>query len=458
MQNKIFTVDLDLVKKYAQPGPRYTSYPTAPKFHTGFGPADLQASLQKNRASKRPLSLYFHIPFCAKLCYFCGCTMMVTRNRERMRAYVDYLVREVALFGEATGGRPVKQIHWGGGTPTHLPPDEIRRLAEATSRYYNIASDAEISVEIDPRETTNAHIQALQAGGFNRVSMGVQDFYRQTQQAVNRIQPEKMTRALVDLVREMGFESVNLDFIYGLPFQTEETFARTIEKLIDIRPGRIALFNYAHVPWMKKHQRVLEEETLPKPEEKLNILKLAIERLTESGYVFIGMDHFALPDDSLVRAMRSKTLYRNFQGYSTHANCDLIAHGMSGISQTDDVYAQNSKAIPDYYRAIDANHPATERGYRLSEDDQLRREVIMRLMCDFSLDFEKIDEQFDIRFESYFEEALAQLDAFILDGLIILKDREITVTEMGRLLIRNIAMPFDRYLQQKSEMKFSKTI
>ncbi|MFQ5631473.1 MAG: oxygen-independent coproporphyrinogen III oxidase, partial [bacterium] len=320
IQNAALKVDLDLIKKYGTPGPRYTSYPTAPQFHTAFRPVDFQNALKRNIDTDRPLSLYFHIPFCAKLCYFCGCTMLATHNQERMREYVDYLIREIALLAGATGGRPVKQIHWGGGTPTYLPPDEILRLAEATNRHYNIARDAEVSVEIDPREATKAHFQALKDGGFNRISMGVQDFYEPTQKAINRIQPEKMTRGLVDLARSMAFESVNLDLVYGLPFQTRTSFSKTLEKLIDIHPDRIALFNYAHVPWMKKHQKLIKEETLPTADERLSILKLAIERLTCAGYIFIGMDHFALPDDSLVKAMQSKTLYRNFQGYSTHAS------------------------------------------------------------------------------------------------------------------------------------------
>lgn len=453
-----FAVDIELIKKYSQPGPRYTSYPTAPQFTDRFGAGDFVDSLQHTRQLNRPLSLYFHIPFCAKLCYFCGCTMLITRNRPRMREYVDYLIREIEMFATLTGGRPVTQIHWGGGTPTYLEPSEILRLAEATNRHYNIAPGAEVSVEVDPRETTRAHFEALRAGGFNRVSMGVQDFHQATQKAVNRVQPEAMTRGLVALGREMGFESVNLDFIYGLPFQTRATFAPTLEKLIDIQPDRIALFNYAHVPWMKKHQNVIKEETLPTADERLRILKMAIEQLTAGGYVFIGMDHFALPDDSLSRALRTKTLYRNFQGYSTHADCDLIAHGMSGISQTDDVYAQNTKELPDYYRALESGLPATERGYRLDADDQLRRHVIMHLMCDFSLDFASVERAFDIQFESYFDDALARLDTFVLDGLITIKERKIAVTDMGRLLIRNIAMPFDRYLQEKPSQKFSRTI
>ncbi|WP_457654331.1 oxygen-independent coproporphyrinogen III oxidase [Rhodocaloribacter sp.] len=452
------TVDLDLIRKYDRPGPRYTSYPTAPHFTEAVGPEDFVASLSKDANRERPLSLYFHLPFCAKLCYFCGCTMVVSHNRGRIRRYVDYLIEEIELLAGLTEGRTVRQIHWGGGTPTHLTPDEIRLLAEATRTHYTIAEDAEISVEIDPREVTEAHFRALREGGFNRISMGVQDFHEPTQQAVNRIQPEALTRRLIALARELGFESLNLDFIYGLPHQTPATFADTVEKLIDIRPDRIALFSYAHVPWMKKHQRVIDASTLPGPQDKLNILKLAIERLTAAGYVFIGMDHFALPEDGLVEALRTRTLYRNFQGYSTYADCDLLGHGMSAISQTDDCYAQNTKDFRTYYDRLDRDRLPTGRGCVLDEDDQLRRTVIMRLMCDFALDFAAIEEAFDLSFESYFSDALAQLTPFIDDGLVRLEDRKLTVTDMGRLLIRNIAMPFDRYLQTNPSARFSKTI
>lgn len=453
-----FEVDLDLIKKYDRPGPRYTSYPTAPHFTEAVGSDDVTTSLLKEESRDRSLSLYFHVPFCAKLCYFCGCTMVVTHNRQRIGTYVDYLIKEIELFSSLTKGREVKQIHWGGGTPTHLMPDEIRRLADATRAHYTIADDAEVSVEIDPREVTDDHFRALREGGFNRISMGVQDFHEPTQQAVNRIQPESMTRHFVELGRDLGFESLNLDFIYGLPFQSESTFADTIERLLDIRPDRIALFSYAHVPWMKKHQRVIQEETLPSPQEKLNILKYTIERLTAAGYVFIGMDHFALPEDGLVEALRNKTLYRNFQGYSTYADCDLLGHGMSGISQTDDCYAQNTKDFNAYYEALDRNRLPTERGYVLDADDQLRRTVIMRLMCDFSLDFAAIDEAFGIRFETYFADALDRLTPFIDDGLLRLDNRQIQITDMGHLLIRNIAMPFDKYLQANTTTRFSKTI
>ncbi len=451
-------VDIHLLRKYDRPGPRYTSYPTAPQFSEKVGPRQFLHHISNPADRHRHLSLYFHIPFCNTLCYFCACTMVITHNRARIAEYVDFLIREMALLSARVQGRKVRQVHWGGGTPNYLTPDEIQRLSDAIHAYYTVDSDVEMGVEIDPRDITEDHLRAFRAGGFNRISMGVQDFHEPTQKAVNRIQPETMTRRYIDLARSLGFESVNLDFIYGLPFQTPETFARTLEIVIDIRPDRIALFNYAHVPWMKKHQRVMDPQTMPAPEQKLQILKLAIERLTEAGYVFIGMDHFALPDDDLAVALREKTLYRNFQGYSTHADCDILAHGISGISQTPFMYAQNTKDFRQYYEALRQNRPATERGVILDSDDYLRREVIMRLMCDFELRFDVLDQQFEIQSRDYFRTELSELDEFIQDGLLEFDDDGIRVTRMGRLFIRNIAMTFDKYLRQSKEMRFSRTV
>ncbi len=451
-------VDLNLLRKYDRPGPRYTSYPTAPHFNTEIGPQDFIRHLTNPEDGERGLSLYFHIPFCDTLCYFCGCTMVVTHNRARIAEYLQYLIHEIRILAGKVKNRSVRQIHWGGGSPTYLMPDEIKILAEAIQQNYNVAADAEISVEVDPRGISDEHFVALRQSGFNRLSMGVQDFYEPTQKAVNRLQPEKLTRHYIDLARDLGFASINLDFIYGLPYQTPQTFEHTLKKLIDIRPDRIALFNYAHVPWLKKHQRLIDEKTLPGAEQKLQIFKLAIEQLTRAGYVFIGMDHFALPEDELAIALRQKTLYRNFQGYSTHADCDIVAHGISGISQTPYLYAQNTKRFADYYQAISSTHPATERGYQLDQDDVLRREVIMKLMCDFSLDFQAIEDQFQIYFNDYFQQELGQLDQFIFDGLLELDDRHIKVLPPGRLIIRNIAMTFDKYLKKSENVRFSRTI
>ncbi len=451
-------VDLELLQKYDRPGPRYTSYPTAPQFTEAVGAEEFLRHISNPADRDRGLSLYFHIPFCNTLCYFCACTMVVTHNRARIAEYLGVLIEELKLLAQQVEGRRVRQIHWGGGTPTYLEPDEIRILADATRKYHEVASDAEISVEIDPRDMTEAHFRALRDSGFNRVSMGVQDFHEPTQRAVNRIQPESMTRRFVEMARALGFKSINLDFIYGLPYQTPQTFSDTLDRLIDIRPDRIALFNYAYVPWMKKHQRVIDPQTLPTPEQKLQILKMAIERLTDAGYVFIGMDHFALPEDELAVALREKTLYRNFQGYSTRSDCDILAHGISAISQTPFLYAQNTKSFVEYFQAIREKRPATERGVVLSSDDVLRREVIRRLMCDFELDFNDISSRFEIHFSEYFELELKELQRFVEDELIEFVEDGLRVTPMGRLLIRNIAMTFDKYLREAQNARFSRTI
>ncbi|MCG8608130.1 oxygen-independent coproporphyrinogen III oxidase [bacterium] len=460
--SKPMLVDLQMLSKYDRPGPRYTSYPTAPQFASQFGFKEFDAEIQRTNQSRHPvdLSLYFHIPFCDTLCYFCGCTMIITRNRERIEEYLDYLIREIELVSaKIKQGRKVAQLHWGGGTPTYLEPDQIRRLFDTTRERFEFHPDAEIGVEIDPRGMTNDHLDALRDVGFNRASMGVQDFDSKVQEAVNRLQSEELTRWAFDGLRDRGFDSINLDLIYGLPFQTIPSFNRTLDRIIDISPDRLAVFNYAHVPWMKKHQTVIKEETLPQANEKLRILKSTIERLTSNGYVYIGMDHFAKEDDSLTQAFLEKTLYRNFQGYSTKSGCDLYGFGMSSISQLEEVYAQNLKEIPDYYEAIDRHDLATHRGYRLTQDDHLRREVIMRLMCDFELHKQPIENKFQINFDEYFANALPQLQAFDEDGLIEPPNGDIVVTEMGRLLIRNIAMIFDKYLAEKQDKPlFSRTV
>lgn len=463
-KSKPMLVDIEMLKRYDKPGPRYTSYPTAPRFSTDFGSEEFTAEIERTNEAENPtdLSLYFHLPFCDTLCYFCGCTMIITHNRDRIDDYLDYLIEEIKLISHhLKAGRKVAQLHWGGGTPTYLVPDQIRRVFTAIREHFQFHDDAEIGVEIDPRGLTDEHLDALKEVGFNRASMGVQDFELKVQEAVNRLQSEELTRWAFDGLRMRDFESINLDLIYGLPFQTTDSFERTLDRIIDIAPDRLAVFNYAHVPWMKKHQRVIKEETLPKPSEKLNILKNTIEKLTSVDYVYIGMDHFAKPEDSLTQALYEKKLYRNFQGYSTKAGCDLYALGLSSISQLNDAYAQNIKDIQNYCRAIEQGKLATERGYRLDEDDHLRRYVITRLMCDFELDKMDVEEKYNIDFDTYFENELFELEPLIFDGLIEFSNGTITVTEMGHLLIRNVAMVFDRHLK---EMKanvtpmFSKTV
>ena len=462
-QDNGFQVDVQLLQRYDRPGPRYTSYPTAPQFRPEFGPEDFDAEIAGTNASEATadLSLYFHLPFCDTLCYFCGCTMIITRSQQRIDTYVDYLIREIELVSsKLADGRKVAQLHWGGGTPTYLTPEQTRRLFRAIRACFPFHDDAEIAVEIDPRGLTEEHLDALQEVGFNRASMGVQDFDPRVQEAVNRVQPEDLTRRVFDGLRARGFESINLDLIYGLPFQTVDSFKRTLDRIIAFSPDRLAVFNYAHVPWLKKHQRIIKTETLPTAREKLEILKTTIETLTASGYVYIGMDHFAKEDDPLAHALREKSLYRNFQGYSTRAGCDLYGFGMSSISQLENVYAQNTKDLSLYYEAVSNGRLATERGYRLTADDHIRRHVIMRLMCDFELDKKEVEQRFGIAFDRYFEDALPDLERFAADGLIDWPNGKIRVTPAGRLLIRNIAMAFDRYLRERTQESplYSRTV
>jgi oxygen-independent coproporphyrinogen-3 oxidase len=458
----LFDIDIDLIKKYDKPGPRYTSYPTAPHFNASFSAEKYVDEINKtNQGEDLPdLSLYFHLPFCDTLCYFCGCNMIVTSNRGRISRYVDDLKREIDLVrAHIAPGRKAVQVHWGGGTPTHLNPNEIADLSSHINMLFDFDTDVEAGCEIDPRELTREHLVALRNGGFNRISMGVQDFNPKVQEAVNRIQPEALTRKVVDWVRALRFDSINLDLMYGLPFQSLQSFDKTVDAAIEIDPDRIALFNFAYVPWMKKHQKVIRPEDLPVPEEKLEILKMATEKLTKAGYVFIGMDHFAKPDDELAVALNEKKLYRNFQGYSTHAGTDVYAMGITSISQFGRIYAQNHKKEKDYRAALDQGLLPTAKGYYLSEDDILRRRVIMKLMCDFELDFTSIENEFNIDFEKYFAWGLNNFDEMMADGLLFIENRTLKVTPMGRLLIRNIAINFDGYIERKEDRaRYSRTV
>ena len=457
------SIDLALLKKYDKPGPRYTSYPTAPIFSPSFTPQAYRESLvaTNQSGSSNDLSLYFHFPFCDTLCYFCGCTMLVTRDRDRIEEYNQYLKREMDLLAPLVSkGRRVVQLHWGGGTPTHLSPKQIHDIASHISSRFDFADDAERSVELDPREMTQEHVAALAEAGFTRMSMGVQDFDERVQESVNRIQPESMTRQVLDWARELGFTSVNIDLIYGLPHQTVDSFHQTIDTVLTFAPDRIAVFNYAHVPWLKSHQKLILPEHLPTPEQKLDILKMTIESLSMAGYEYIGMDHFAKPTDELARAQREKTLYRNFQGYSTRSGADLYGIGMSSIGHFGRVYAQNLKTLPEYYKALREGDFATHVGYTMTDDDVLRKYVIMRLMCDLELEFDAVEKEFGIHFAHYFSQALQQLKPFEEDGLVTVSDRAIHIIGAGRLLLRNIAMPFDSYLETMSKSKpiFSRTV
>ena len=456
------TIDFDVLKRFNQQGPRYTSYPTAPVFAPEFTAEDFKNEIiETNENNDRPLSLYFHFPFCAKLCYFCGCTMRVTHDRKLISQYNDYIKRELDIIAPLVSRiRKVVQMHWGGGTPSYLLPDEIREIGSYIKERFTFDSDMEASVEIDPRNMVRDHIEAFADAGFNRTSFGVQDFNLQVQQAVNRVQSEEITRQVVIWAREFGFQSINLDLIYGLPYQTLNTFAETVDKVIDISPERIAVFNYAHVPWLKKHQAVMNQDAMPSSDQRLAILEMTSEKLADAGYEYIGMDHFAKPTDELAIAQKEGTLYRNFQGYSTKAGADLYAFGMSAISQFEHIYAQNHKDFKAYYAAIDAGLPATNVGYRMTADDHIRKEVIMQLMCDLELDKRAIERRFGIDFEDYFREDIPKLDQFIREGLLVNEAEQIRVIGSGILIIRNIAMCFDAYLEEMMRTKpvFSKTV
>ncbi len=455
--------DPDLICRYDKSGPRYTSYPTAVQFHAGFTEADYRAQAQRTNlaTAPRPLSLYFHIPFCDTVCFYCACNKVVTKDRKRASPYLGRLHREIALQGRLFDrSRTVEQLHWGGGTPTFISHEEMQELMNVTREYFQLREDdgGEYGIEVDPREVRSETLEVLRRLGFNRLSMGVQDFDPVVQKAVNRIQSEAETFAVLERARALGFRSINMDLIYGLPHQTVESFGRTLGKIIAAAPDRLSVFNYAHLPELFKPQRRIAAANLPSPQAKLDILQMTIERLTAGGYVYIGMDHFARPDDELAVAQRNGTLYRNFQGYSTHAECDLVGLGMTAIGMVGDCYSQNQRTLDTYYAALDAGHLPVMRGVALDADDKLRRAVIMQLICHFTLDFAVIERAYDIRFTDYFAAELGEIRTMQHDGLLDVDAAAIHVRPAGKLLIRNICMVFDRYLREKQEKRFSKVI
>jgi oxygen-independent coproporphyrinogen III oxidase len=452
-------VDLELVKKYNVPGPRYTSYPPATRFTEEASREVLLDKITENNRSQRPLSLYFHLPFCRSLCWFCGCTTVITTQQEMSSGYLGTLDKELAWMARHINpDRKAVQLHFGGGTPTFLRPDEIRALGRMIRERFTMAPEVEAGVEIDPRWLTEDHIEALREAGFNRASLGVQDHNPEVQKAVHRIQPYEQTKAAIDWIRAAGFKSLNVDLIYGLPLQTPESFDRTLDEVLTLAPDRFAVFNYAHVPWIKPAQKTLKEEKRPNAEIKLQMLKLIIEKLTSSGYDYIGMDHFARNEDELTIAQRNKTLQRNFQGYSTCGEADIYGFGMSSISQGPDTYWQNLKDLPAYTAAVNAGEWPLAKGYVLTEDDKVRRHTIMRLMCDLSLDYKELSESLNLDFESYFKPELESFTDMESDGLVQRRSGGLEVTEVGRLLIRNIAMRFDAYVGKEAEQRYSKTI
>jgi oxygen-independent coproporphyrinogen-3 oxidase len=452
-------VDLELVRKYNVPGPRYTSYPPATHFTDQVPRERLIASIRASNQSARELSLYFHIPFCYSLCWYCGCTTVITAQQGQSATYLKYLQKELAILTPLIDpARPVVQLHFGGGTPTFLLPGEIRALGQLIHRHFRLAPEVEAGVEIDPRRLTRDHLTALREVGFNRASLGVQDHDPTVQRAVHRIQPYAQSKLAVDWAREAGFKSVNIDLIYGLPHQTPASFEKTLEEVLRLAPDRFAIFNYAYVPWIKPAQKIIKEATLPSAETKLAILKLTIEKLTGEGYVYIGMDHFARADDELAVAQAGKTLQRNFQGYSTRGGTDILALGMSSISQAGDAYWQNLKDLAQYYAALDAGDWTVARGYFLTGDDRVRRHTIMRLMCDLSLDYAGLSRVLGLDFAAYFARELESLQDLEADGLLVRAPGGLTVTDLGRLFIRNIAMRFDAHLAREIDRRYSRTV
>jgi oxygen-independent coproporphyrinogen-3 oxidase len=456
--------DAQLVRRLSKPGPRYTSYPTADRFSTDFGYRDyLQAVAGvRTRGAAKPLSLYLHIPFCDTICYYCACNKIVTKNRDKASVYLSYLKREIDMQASLFAGmNQVSQLHLGGGTPTYLSDAQMDDLMAHLHRRFQFAPDAqgEYSIEVDPRTVDRARVHSLRRQGFNRISLGVQDYDDQVQRAVNRVQPEHETQAIIDAAREAGFRSVSIDLIYGLPKQTAMSMAQTLTKVIKAGPDRIAVYNYAHLPHLFKPQRRIAEADLPSADSRLDMLGLCIRRLGEAGYVYIGMDHFARPDDDLAVAQQQGRLHRNFQGYSTHADADLVACGVSAIGAVGSTYSQNVKTLEAYYARIDSNELPIERGIALTMDDVLRRCLIQMLMCHFELSVSALEQAFPIVFTDYFATEIERLRVLAGDGLLTVGPEWISVTLKGRLLIRNICMVFDRYLAGDPAVpRFSGTI
>lgn len=453
--------DTDLIRRYDTSGPRYTSYPTAVQFHDDFTIDDYRAAAARSNAAGGPLSLYLHIPFCDTICYYCACNKVVTKDRAKARPYLEDVYREMALQTALfDDGRPVDQLHWGGGTPTFLSHEEMRELMAKTGEHFSLKDDdtGEYSIEIDPREADAATIRLLREIGFNRISVGVQDFDPEVQQAVNRVQSFAETREVVETAREQAFHGVSIDLIYGLPHQSRDRFMRTLDRVIELDPDRLSIFNYAHLPQRFKPQRRIADTDLPSPAEKLDILGSTIHHLQQAGYILIGMDHFAKPDDPLAIAQDEGTLQRNFQGYSTHAECDMVAMGVSSISQVGDAFSQNIKNLAGYHEALAAGQLPIEKGLTTTAEDHLRRHIITELICNFRLSIPDVEARFGIDFAPYFADALEELDDMVNDELVTISPEEIAVQPRGRLLIRNVCMAFDQYRGTLDGQRFSRVI
>ena len=454
-------IDFKKFEKYSKPGPRYTSYPTAPEFSEDFSQEDL-INYYKNQDDDRNLSLYIHLPFCRSACYFCGCNVIFTSKEDKKVRYLEYLRKELDLLKDKLNtSRVVTQMHFGGGTPTYFSPeqlDEVITMLKTT--FPNFSPEAEVSCEVDPRFFTKEHMAVLKKGCCNRLSFGVQDLDEDVQKTIHRIQPYETTQNVMKIARDAGINSINIDLIYGLPHQNKKTFHETIKQILTLDPDRLAVFNYAHVPWLMKTMRKFDESTFAPPSEKLEILKDTIDFFTTNGYKMVGMDHFAKPEDELFKAIEKGELHRNFQGYTTKGGSDLIGIGVTSIGNGVDYYAQNFKDLKQYEETLDNGQLPVFKGYRLSEDDILRQYVIMELMSNFSLNIPKVEEKFGINFNEYFKNDLVELEEFIEADLVSIEDGKITVSQTGTMLIRNICMPFDAYLKKvpESKRRFSKTI
>ncbi len=452
-------LDTELIKKYNRQGPRYTSYPTAIE----FAPIDHTKAigfLNEELKNPKKLSLYVHLPFCQSLCWYCGCTTVISKNPDVSGPYVESLIKEIKATAEMVHPESnVYQLHFGGGTPTFLREKELVELTLALKQYFNFSPDAEISIEIDPRTVSKSQIQALAEVGFNRASLGIQDVNLEVQKAIHRIQTLDQNVHAVEWLREAGFESINIDLIYGLPKQTPSLFKNTLDTIEFLDPDRIAIYSYAHIPWIKPAQKLIKDEDLPEPASKLAMMRMALDYLQANGWEYIGMDHFAKPDDELAKARREGTLHRNFQGYSTMAGLDMLAFGMSGISQVGNVYLQRNRIVQAWTKGVQEFGSTYEKGYFLTHDDSIRKEVIMKIMCSGEVDFNYLNERFHVESLQYFAEEIRDLKPFVNDGLVEFTEKGFRVTENGRLFVRNISMLFDVYLKQKEqELVYSKTI
>jgi oxygen-independent coproporphyrinogen-3 oxidase len=455
------SVGEDFVNRYNRPGPRYTSYPTAPVWTDSFGPKEFEVAIDDANRKRSPVSLYMHLPFCESLCLFCACNVVIRKDKSVTPPYLSVLKKEIDRMAQGVSReRQVVQFHWGGGTPTYLSPEQIEDLFTFTHERFTFAPDAEIGIEVDPRVTTRAHMETVRKMGFNRLSMGIQDFKEDVQKAVHRIQSYEVTRDLIATARDLGFDSINVDLIYGLPYQSADSFAHTIEQIVGLSPDRIAMFSYAHVPWLKKQQGSFVAH-LPEGMKKFDIFRSGLLKFLEAGYLYIGMDHFAKKNDELAVSQRNRTLHRNFQGYTTKAGADLYGMGITAISGVQETYAQNYRDIPSWEKAVEERGLATMRGYRLSQDDAIRREVISRLLCHTVIVKDEISRQFGIHFDEYFAPELERLKMPQEDGLVAMNDKEIRAAWLGRIFIRNLAMVFDPYLEKQqlaARPLFSKTL